>query len=155
MKNHSEIKLNAIAIVRNEIFETGFRDYTETISDIILDQHFEHALDGLEQFSHLIILFWMHRSPAWDISMLKTHPQRREDLPLVGIFSTRSPLRPNPIGITVVKLLKQEGNILNVKGLDAIDGTPVLDIKPHFPPRIKGKIRVPDWVYKLNRYNHC
>jgi len=151
VENHTEIKLNPVAIVRNEIAETGLRDSSETISDIIVNHQFSDALDGLGQFSHMIIIFWMHKSPAWDTSMSKTHPQRRTDLPLVGIFATRSPVRPNPIGVTVVELLGRKDNILTVKGLDTVDNTPVLDIKPYFPPKHDERIKVPDWVNKLNR----
>ena len=154
MKKCDVLQLKPIAIVRNEIAETGLRDSTETISDIIVDQQYIDALDGLEQFSHLIILYWMHRSPAWDTSMTKTHPQRRADLPLVGIFSSRSPVRPNPIGMTVVKLMERKSNILTVKGLDAIDSTPVLDIKPYFPPKHDEEIKVPDWVNRLHRFTN-
>ncbi len=143
------IVLKPIATVRNDIKAMGTRHWKEIVSEIVFNPGYEGAIDGLEDFSHIIVLFWMHRAPAWDNSMSKTHPQMRRDLPLVGILATRSPVRPNPIGVAVVKLLKRSGNILKVAGLDAIDGTPVVDIKAYFPIDEAAQARVPDWVHKL------
>ena len=76
---------------------------------------------------------------------------RREDLPLVGLFATRSPRRPNPIGVTTVRLLERRGNVLRVLGLDALDGTPVLDIKPYLPyGDCIQDTHVPEWVRSFN-----
>jgi tRNA (Thr-GGU) A37 N-methylase len=69
----------------------------------------------------------------------------------VGVLATRSPVRPNPLGITVVKLLEKRGNVLKVIGLDAIDGTPVVDIKPCLPGDSVTQIEVPDWINKLRQ----
>ena len=124
--------LEPIGIVRSEIKQPGQHDWTGLISEIIVDDRFAAALDGLDEFSHIIILFWLHRSPTGDIP-LKVHPMRRPELPLTGIFATRSPGRPNPVGLTTVRLLGRQGNVLKVQGLDAIDGTPVIDIKPYIP----------------------
>lgn len=151
MENHNIFKLKPIAMVKNDIAQLGYHDTKEVVSDIIFDNQYEEALDSLEKFSHAVILFWFHKSTPWDNSVSKVHPRKRQDLPLVGVFSSRSPVRPNPIGMTVVKLLKREGNVLQVMGLDAIDGTPVLDIKPHFPSEIEAEIKVPDWVHQLRR----
>jgi tRNA-Thr(GGU) m(6)t(6)A37 methyltransferase TsaA len=77
------------------------------------------------------------------------HPKRNPDLPLVGVFATRSPARPNPIGIATVKLLECRDNVLKVIGLDAIDGTPVLDIKPHIPGSDSPtSVSTPGWLTK-------
>ncbi|MPN59153.1 hypothetical protein SDC9_206873 [bioreactor metagenome] len=80
------------------------------------------------------------------------HPRGRKDLPLVGLFATRSPARPNPIGISVVRLIKVDKNLLTVRGLDAIDGTPVLDVKPYLPQndRIENPV-IPEWAQVLAR----
>ena len=117
-------------------------------------QGFEEALEGIEEFSHITVLFWMHQSPVWDASTSKIHPQRRADLPLVGVLATHSPFRPNPLGLTTVRLLEREGSTLRVVGLDAIDGTPVVDIKPRLPEDETVPERVPDWVPKLRQYDN-
>jgi tRNA-Thr(GGU) m(6)t(6)A37 methyltransferase TsaA len=103
------------------------------VSELVLKPDFAEAIEGLEQFSHIMVLFWMHKAYPQPSPWGKIHPRGRQDLPLVGLFATRSPIRPNPIGITTVKLLERQENILKVIGLDAIDGTPILDIKPYIP----------------------
>ena len=81
--------------------------------------------------------------------MLMVHPRGRNDLPLMGAFAARTNLRPNPIGLTLVQLLKVDDNILTVRGLDAFDGTPVLDIKPYDSWDIVTEIKVPEWWNRL------
>lgn len=88
------------------------------------------ALDGVEGFSHLWLLWWLDRAGA-PPTALRVHPERREELPAVGIFATRSPVRPNPLAMTVVALLERRGRRLRVRGLDACQGTLLLDIKPY------------------------
>ena len=151
--NRIPIELKPIARVRNSIKDPGKHDWAGLESELVFNPGFDDALDGLDEFSHITVLFWMHRSPVWDISRAKVHPQRREDLPQVGVLATHSPYRPNPLGMTTVKLLERRGNILKVTGLDAIDGTPVVDIKPWFPGDDAAQTRVPDWVFKLRQYN--
>ena len=81
--------------------------------------------------------------------MLKVHPRGRIDLPFVGVFATRTNLRPNPIGLTLVELVKVESNVLIVRGLDAFNGTPVLDIKPYDYWDMAKNAKVPTWWIKL------
>ncbi len=110
----------------------------------------EYYLDGLDEFSHIMVVFWMHLVPRENRPPTRIHPRGRTDLPLVGLFATRAPHRPNPIGVSVVKLLRRHDNILTVAGLDAINGTPVLDIKSYMTPVDKPEdIRMPDWVSKI------
>jgi len=100
-------------------------------AEIVVDPSFLPALDGLDRGrGKIIVLCWMHRA---DRGRLKVHPQGQEELPVRGVFSTRSPHRPNPITLHTVTLLSIEGNVLRVRGMDAIDGTPVVDIKSHSP----------------------
>lgn len=82
---------------------------------------------------------------------MKVHPRGRVDIEEVGVFATRSPHRPNPIGLTLVKLLSKKGRTLTVRGLDAYDGTPVLDIKPYDRRDTTRQFRVPAWWRKLER----
>jgi tRNA-Thr(GGU) m(6)t(6)A37 methyltransferase TsaA len=148
----TEIKLKPIGIVHNEIKQTGYRDCKDIVSEIEVDAKWAELLDGIEEFSHIIILFWMHKVSPKAEPPTKVHPRGRADLPLVGLFATRAPQRPNPIGITTVKLLNRRGATLTVQGLDAIDGTPVIDIKSYMVPRIaRNEIRMPEWVAKLQK----
>ena len=147
-----EIKLKPIGVVHNEIKQTGYRDCKDMVSEIEIDGKWAGLLDGIEEFSHIIVLFWMHAVSPDSPPPVKVHPRGRADLPLVGLFATRAPQRPNPIGITIVKLLKRCGTTLTVQGLDAIDGTPVIDIKSYMIPRIaRNEIRMPEWVAKLQK----
>ena len=142
--------IKAIGRVRNPVREMKREGWESVVSDIILDPQYEEALDGTEDYSHLLILFWLSRVSKARRGMKKIHPKSRQDLPLVGIFSTRTQYRPNPIGLTLVELIGRKKNILRVRGLDARNGTPVVDIKPISPRHefIKGT-RVPEWYSKL------
>jgi tRNA-Thr(GGU) m(6)t(6)A37 methyltransferase TsaA len=126
-----EMNLRAIGVVRNEIKQPIRHGWSEVISEIVIDGSLTEALDGLDEYSHLIVLYWMHQLPTGRQLSLKVHPMGKPELPLVGRFATRSPSRPNPLGQATVKLLERRSNILKVKGLDAVDGTPVVDIKPY------------------------
>ena len=136
MVNESpNMTLKAIGTVRNAVTQAPGPDYhwDDVISEIVIDSSLTEALDGLDKFSHIIVLYWMHQLDTTDRVPTKIHPRGKAELPLVGLFATRSPRRPNPLGKATVKLLARKDNILTVKRLDAIDGTPVIDIKPYIP----------------------
>lgn len=95
-------------------------------SRIVLDPALVEGLEGLEPGQRVMVIFHFHRSQGY---ALRQHPRGDESLPRQGVFALHSPRRPNPIGVTVVDLLAVEGNVLRVRGLDALDGTPVLDLK--------------------------
>lgn len=121
----------------------------EIVSEIIVNSNLTEALDNLDEFSHIIVLYWMHQLPAGKQLPLKVHPMGKSELPLVGRFATRSPSRPNPVGQATVRLLERQANVLKVKGLDAIDGTPVIDIKPYLPGYDSADdAKVPLWIAK-------
>ncbi len=142
-----QIVFRPIGIVRSASREPENRDWDKTVSEIHIDPKWIKGLKGLEDFSHIIILF--HLSRAEGVNLL-VHPKRRMDLPLVGMFATRSPHRPNPIAMTICRLIKRRGTHLTVKGLDAIDGTPVIDIKPYIPDNdLVKRARVAKWIYRL------
>jgi tRNA-Thr(GGU) m(6)t(6)A37 methyltransferase TsaA len=146
----TEIVLKPIGIVRSEVKEHKRGGWQDVTSEIVIDEEWTQHLDGLDEFSHIMVVFWMHRVPRENRPPTRIHPRGRDDLPLVGLFATRAPYRPNPIGVSVVKLLHRHENILEVAGLDAIDGTPVLDIKSYMTPVDKPEdIRMPDWVSKI------
>ena len=141
------MNLKAIGIVRNDVKQLLRHGWGEVVSDIVVDSNLAEALDGLEQFSHVIILYWMHRLTPGRKLPLKVHPMGRVELPLVGRFATRSPSRPNPVGQATVRLLERRGNILKVRGLDAVDSTPVIDIKPYIPGYDSAtETRAPKWT---------
>jgi tRNA-Thr(GGU) m(6)t(6)A37 methyltransferase TsaA len=144
------IVLQPIGVVRNSFTEKPDQPWESIESEILVDQRWEEALDGIEQFSHILVLFWLDRAEGDRGKELRIHPQRRGDLPEVGLFATRTMHRPNPIGVTAVPLLGRRGTMLRVRGLDALDGSPVLDLKPYLT---RGdcwpEATVPWWIRKL------
>ena len=117
-------------------------------SEIIIDEAFAPALEGIEAWSHLFVLFYMHKVDRAK-NKLQTHPRGRKDIPLQGVFAARGRDRPNPIGLAVVELLAREGTRLKVRRLDAYDGTPVLDIKPYDSDDAFTGLRLPAWWTQL------
>jgi tRNA-Thr(GGU) m(6)t(6)A37 methyltransferase TsaA len=126
----SEAKFKPVGTVHSEIKERG-KGHLTAKATIELTPDLTEALDNIDEFSHIIVIFWFHKShqPA----PTKVIPRHHGLTTPIGVFASRSPDRPNAIGKTTVRLLKRKGNILTVEGLDAIDGTPVLDIKPYIP----------------------
>jgi len=106
------------------------------------------GLKGVDEFSHLIVLYWFHlHDNKADRRTLLVFPRRHMVNVETGVFACRSSSRPNPIGLCVVKLIKRENCILTVKGLDAFEGSPIIDIKPYIPGKdFVGKAKVPEWV---------
>jgi len=146
------IVLKPIGFVRGGRSEPIDDDWDSVEAVIALDaaQFKPDATASLGDFSHIEVVFHFNRVPDDEVSSGARHPRGRQDWPLVGIFAQRGKGRPNRIGVTVCRLLSVDGLSLRVKGLDAIDGTPVLDIKPvmtGFLPR--GAIREPDWSRAL------
>ncbi|MEM4246298.1 MAG: tRNA (N6-threonylcarbamoyladenosine(37)-N6)-methyltransferase TrmO [Candidatus Bathyarchaeia archaeon] len=109
---------------------------------------YKDALKGIGSFSHLIILYWLHlRDTEKDRRTLRVVPKRHRGAPEMGVFGTRSPSRPNPIGLSVVRLEKLESNLLTVRDLDALEDTPIIDIKPYLPRADRRfKVKVPVWT---------
>lgn len=139
-----------IGVVYNEVKEPTDEGWGHVVSEIVLDETFSDGLEGIEQFSHLLILFWMHRAAEAEPLRMRRRPQGRADMPEVGLFAQRARHRPNPIGVTAVRLLRRDKNRLVVEGLDAINGTPVLDVKPYVPAfDAVEAARVPQWVTRL------
>ncbi len=145
-----KIRLEPVGFVQTKAVGNEVRD-KNVISKIVFREDLIEAMEGIEDFSHLFVLFWLNRIPEEDRKRRKVHPRGRADMPLLGIFATRTPHRPNPIGLTRVKLLKIEGNVATIQGLDAYDGTPVLDIKPFDSWDITEDFKVPEWWMKLEK----
>ena len=123
---------------------------------------FEEALEGLDGYSHLFILSYLHKLRPEQIGPLKVKPKRAtrrgfklEELPTLGVFALDSPTRPNPIGLTLVRLIKIQDNKLFVSGIDLFDGTPIVDIKPYQPDYHVDEYAMPDWYFKLmDKHKH-
>jgi tRNA-Thr(GGU) m(6)t(6)A37 methyltransferase TsaA len=145
------ISLTPIAFVKNSRKEISDDYWGEVISEIKLTDEFgEDALKGLAEFSHAEIIFYFDKADEKNVNRGVRHPRDNADWPEVGIFAMRAKDRPNHLGHTIVRIVKCEGKSLFVKGLDAIDGTPVMDIKPvikEFLPR--EEVIQPEWVSEL------
>lgn len=138
------VSLRPIGYVESE-YRDGQLDLSQTISEVVLGEDYVEGLDGVEGYSHLFILYWMHGVPYDKTRVLKDYPIPRRDIPMKGCFATRSTQRPNPIGLSLVELISRKKNKLTVKGLDAINGSPVLDIKPFQELEFARRARLPDW----------
>ena len=120
------------------------------ISEIIIYDEYVECLEGIEDFSHLMVLYWTHKTPEVARNIKKVHPAGLKSMPIKGIFATRSPVRPNPLALISAKLLKREQNRLIVEGLDAINESPVIDIKPHLPSYDSPlDVKIADWMYSI------
>jgi tRNA-Thr(GGU) m(6)t(6)A37 methyltransferase TsaA len=132
MEEKQSLELKPIGIIHSpyknmgEVPHQGYK--SEEISQIEVFKEFEEGLKDIEGFSHIIVIYWFHKFQGYHL-LVKTP----WDDVLHGLFTTRSPHRPCPLGLTVVELIARKKNILKVKGLDAVDGTPLLDIKPYVP----------------------
>ncbi len=169
-KTLDPIVLRPVGIIRNEIDEpflkageagiemkermAAIKAHVRKIrtmkSEIIINRELSGILDGVKDYSHLVILYWAHQVPEQSRSITRVHPMGRKDIPLTGIFSTCSPVRPNSVLTTVVKLVKINENILEVVGIDAINGSPVIDVKPYVRKWYPQEgIRIPEWMRHL------
>ena len=142
--------MKPVGYVRTQAVGDEVKDRTR-ISEIVIQTELAAALDGITEYSHLYVLFWLHELSDEKRMVLKVHPRGRTDMPLVGVFAVRTNFRPNPIGLTLVELVKVEGNVLTVRGLDAFNGTPVLDIKPYDYWDMAKDAKVPHWWIKLEK----
>ena len=148
---HAEVVLIPVAQIRGGRLQPEDDSWDSEVSEIVLDDRFvPEALAGLEAFSHIEMVFHFNQVGEDQIIAGARHPRDRKDWPLVGIFAQRGKNRPNRMGVSICRLLSVAGRTLRVRRLDAIDGTPVLDIKPvmkGFLPR--GEIVEPEWASTL------
>lgn len=167
-----DIHLRAVGTVRSEITTPTltaeddhltpearaekFRDFyarTKSVTaELIINEALVGILDGIEGFSHIVVLFWPHLLPPERRKIYQVHPRGQKEIPLKGVFATCSPARPNPILMTVVRLLDRQNNILRVTGLDAVDGSPILDIKPYTSTSYENEATtLPDWLITIQK----
>lgn len=139
-----------VGYVVSPIEDIAYDNWEEVISTITLLPEYQPGLEGLGQFSHAFILTYLDQAKYQPEIHLQKHPLGRTTLPLIGVFARRAKERPNPIGLTVVKLARVGTHDLEVQGLDAVNGTPVLDIKPYMPryDSVENAV-IPQWVQKL------
>ncbi|MDO8616645.1 MAG: tRNA (N6-threonylcarbamoyladenosine(37)-N6)-methyltransferase TrmO [Dehalococcoidia bacterium] len=140
--------MRPIGVVRNAVKQPRPEGWQNVVSRIVIRPDLADALLGLDGYSHLIVVFWPHLVPD-DVrgSKHRLHPRDDERNPLMGVLATRSQIRFNPLLVTAVRLLAVKGNVLRVRGLDAVNGTPVLDVKPYLPRfDAISEAQVPQWV---------
>jgi len=121
------LELKPIAVVRNGVGETP-EDWDSVKSKLVFRREYVEGLYRLGHFKHVWVIFGFHKQRE---TLMKVHPRRDPENPLVGVFATRSPTRPNKLGLTLVELVSIRKGVVTVRGLDALDGTPVYDIKPY------------------------
>ena len=141
------IEMRPIGFVQRTSPNENERDRS-LVAKVVVNADLTPALDGIEEWSHIYVIFWLNRV------VHAAEPELYHRDGNVGIFAARSPIHPNPIGLTLVELVKREGNVLWVRGLDAYDGTPVVDIKPypdweHGHLRVVTDFKVPGWLTKI------
>ncbi len=138
--------LTPIAVVRNDITDTGGRTWAQEASELVFRDEFVPALDGLDGFTHVFVLTWLDQVSDAGRALLRIHPSGDESSPEVGVFATRTAHRPNPIAVSIVPLEWVRGNIVRVIGLDVASGTPVLDVKPYVSFYDSFKAEIPSWA---------
>lgn len=135
-------------VTKFKVVSVGVVESVNELSRIRVFSEFCDGIYRLKDFSHVIILYWFHKRDNKDERhVLRVVPKRHQARQEVGVFASRSPSRPNPIGLCVVKLVKVEGCVLTVGGLDALEGSPIIDIKPYLPRAdFVPDVRVPEWT---------
>jgi tRNA-Thr(GGU) m(6)t(6)A37 methyltransferase TsaA len=113
-----------------------------------VEEKYKDALLGLDGFSHILVLYWFHRNDnAADRSLLQVHPRKDQKNPLTGVFATHSPKRPNLIAVSICRILSISDTTIAIDRIDALDGSPVIDIKCYIPSeKPDSDVTVPDWV---------
>lgn len=151
-------ELKAIGVVRVELSDEEVKKSVDGVYGLVeVYPEYSDGLKEIDGFSHLIIIAYLHKVNSEGRAVLKVKHRKWEkfgvsidDLPEVGVFASDSPARPNPIALSIVKLVKREGRVLYVEGLDLFNGTPVLDIKPYTPSRCISHVEVPLWYSELS-----
>jgi tRNA (adenine37-N6)-methyltransferase len=151
-----EIKFKSIGVVHTKGTDAEVREKGDLEGELEIYPEFEEGLQGIDGYSHLFVLTYFDRLRPEQIGPLQVKPRglvrrgfKLEELPLIGVFALDSPTRPNPIGLTLVRFVKREGNRLFVQGLDFFEGTPILDIKGYRPQYHVDKYVMPDWFRGL------
>jgi len=154
MKEQHSLELKPIGVIHSPYKDRGEAPYqghrSKRTSRVEVFREFEEGLQDVEGFSHIIVIYWLHKSEGYHL-LVKTP---WDDIPH-GLFTTRSPHRPCPLALTVVELVARDGNILKVRGLDAIDGSPLLDIKPYIAAIDERAVVKSGWLEGKLRRGRC
>ena len=146
MGSVTDITLHPIGVVRNGEHDLARVDWSKVDSKIDLDAGLGEALLGLRDYSHVIVLGWLDQYPQAYRDRLTAHPAGDERLPLQGALALRG-ARPNPVSMTVCELRSIEGDSVTLRGLDLVDGTPIVDLKPYIPYYdAVPKAKIPKWA---------
>ncbi len=146
----TEYVLRTIGVVRSPVKDPVDEGWGTIESQILLEPELRDGLRGLGEFSHVMVVSLLHGARFEPERHLVRRPRGLAEMPEIGIFAQRAKDRPNPIGITVCPLVRVDDDGVTVTGLDAIDGTPILDLKPYFPVfDTAPNARVPEWVDRL------
>jgi tRNA-Thr(GGU) m(6)t(6)A37 methyltransferase TsaA len=130
-----------------ELVPIGIVRKTDDRTWIEVEDRYQDALLGLEGFSHIHVMYWFHENDTPKLrNTLQVHPRKNPANPLTGVFATHSPLRPNPIALTLCRILSIQGTTIDVEGLDARDGSPLIDIKCYISDDRTGPVSAPAWV---------
>ena len=131
-----------------QIFPVGFVRKKGQSAKIEILKKFEPALYGLDGFSHIYVLYWFHENDsASQRSILQVHPRNDNRNPLTGVFATHSPVRPNLVALTICRVVAVRGKVIEIDGIDAKDGTPVIDIKSYNTKNeAKPPFQIPEWA---------
>lgn len=157
MGENSGIILYPIGYIRTSCSDEAVRSSVEGVEGFIeVLESYAEGLEGIGEFSHIIVVAYLHKiqGRAWSLKVRPKGPLKHgvplEELPLIGVFSTNSPYRPNPIAVSVLRVIRVENNKIYVSHLDLYDGTPVLDIKPYTPDKHVdySELKVPRWLKK-------
>ena len=146
MKGLEPVSVKPLGVVRNAAERRRYDEWSCVVSEIHVESAYVDALHGLGDFSHIYVLFYLHEMDRPFVTRI--HPTGDPELPQVGAFATRTPNRPSRIALTLCRLLSVEGGVLKVLGLDAYDGSPVLDVKPYTLSSL-GDVRQPPWVERV------
>ena len=151
-----EIRFEPIGVIHTEASEAEVKAHGDREGEIEVFPQFAAGLEGIDGYSHLFVLVYFDRLRPEQIGPLKVKPRgllrrgyRIEDLPELGVFALDSPTRPNPIGLTLVRVIRRESCRIFVRGLDFFEGTPVIDVKGYRPQYHADTYSVPDWFHKL------
>lgn len=151
-----EIRLKPIGVVHTGAGDDQVKEKGDQEGELEIFPEFAEGLDGIDGYSHLFVLVYFDRLRPEQIGPLKVKPRglvrrgfKLEDLPELGVFALDSPTRPNPIGLTLVRIVRREGNRIFVRGLDFFDGTPIVDIKSYRNQYRADDFTVPQWFSKL------
>ena len=141
------ITINPIGKVHCPVTLMSQGNWAQVVSEIHLEPALAGGLQGLEGFSHVLVVFWLDQIRAFDpAKQLLRKPRGMEDMHALGVFAQRTKYRPNPIGVTAVELVGIRDHVVSVRGLDALEGTPVLDVKPYIDAFDRKDVTMPSWV---------